>query len=234
MTKDHWDRVSKRLPCPQCGHDHWCLIAKDKSAAICPRTPSDKRAGEAGWLHILANDRRVWIARPYRIAIDTNSVRDLSQLAARYQVVGEETGKLVQLALMLKVSAKSLRRLGVGWSRGQECWTFPLRDSTGLKVLGISRRFSDGAKYVMRGHKAGLYLPRDLPTDLSSTTLLIVEGGSDAAAALDLEFWAVGRFSCTHGSRLTAHGATGASGFAAGAAAAAAPPPLSPRMWPMM
>jgi len=54
----------------------------------------------------------------------------------------------------------------------------------------------------MPGHHAGLYLPADLPDDLSQQTLLVVEGGSDAVAALDLGFWPAARFSCTHGGQM--------------------------------
>ena len=48
-----WRRVSKRELCPICGHPDCCLPAHDGSAAICPRAESDRRNGEAGWLHWL-------------------------------------------------------------------------------------------------------------------------------------------------------------------------------------
>jgi 5S rRNA maturation endonuclease (ribonuclease M5) len=93
------------------------------------------------------------------------------------------------------VSPEPLRRLGVGWNANEGCWTFPLSDAD-RQVVGINRRFGNGRKMVMPGHRAGLYLPCDLPTSLSGETLLICEGGSDTAAALDLNFIAVGRFNC--------------------------------------
>ncbi len=37
---------------------------------------------------------------------------------------------------------------------------------------------------------------------MAGMTLLVTEGGSDTAAGLDLGFWAVGRFNCTHGASL--------------------------------
>jgi len=46
-----WQRVSPRRPCPICGRASWCMVAgpdDSPTAVICPRTPSDKRAGEAG------------------------------------------------------------------------------------------------------------------------------------------------------------------------------------------
>ena len=51
MSKDDWVHVSEKRPCPICGKPDWCLIAKDGGAAICPRTPSGKQAGEAGYWH---------------------------------------------------------------------------------------------------------------------------------------------------------------------------------------
>ncbi len=50
-----FDRVSPDEPCLLCGKPDWCLIAKDGSAAICPRTPEGavKDLGTAGYLHML-------------------------------------------------------------------------------------------------------------------------------------------------------------------------------------
>ena len=45
-------------------------------------------------------------------------------------------------------------------------------------------------------------MPADLPACLDNLTLVVCEGGSDAVAALDMGYWTIGRFSCTHGARL--------------------------------
>jgi hypothetical protein len=73
-------------------------------------------------------------------------------------------------------------------------------------ILGINRRFANGQKKVMVGHRAGLYMPTDLPEDFSKFdgTLLVAEGATDAVAAFVIGFWAVGRFSATHGYKLLA------------------------------
>ena len=47
------NRVRRDNPCPICGKPDWCLIAGDKTAAICKRIESPKQCGEAGWLHRL-------------------------------------------------------------------------------------------------------------------------------------------------------------------------------------
>ncbi len=54
----HWVRVSDAgVDCPICGKPDWCLVdaddPEDPAAAICPRVPSGRDLGEAGYLHIL-------------------------------------------------------------------------------------------------------------------------------------------------------------------------------------
>src|SRR4051812_36138285 len=46
-------RVSKATPCPVCEKPDWCLVARDRSAAICQRVKSDRECGQAGYLHRL-------------------------------------------------------------------------------------------------------------------------------------------------------------------------------------
>lgn len=57
-TETTWRRVNREHPCPVCGRFDWCLIAADETAAICPRTESPKRAGDAGFLHRLTDAPR--------------------------------------------------------------------------------------------------------------------------------------------------------------------------------
>lgn len=54
MTLLHdFARVSRTNPCPVCGKPDWCLIERGTSPrrTICARTPSNRRAGHAGWIH---------------------------------------------------------------------------------------------------------------------------------------------------------------------------------------
>lgn len=58
-SKSDWQRVSRRRPCPVCGKPDWCAYSgpdDSPTAAICQRVESPKRAGEAGWLHVLRDD----------------------------------------------------------------------------------------------------------------------------------------------------------------------------------
>jgi DNA primase len=73
-----------------------------------------------------------------------------------------------------------------------------MRDATG-RVIGIRRRFPDGTKRALRRSKNGLFVPSRLTDD---DWLLICEGESDTASALDLGFNAVGRPGCLGGGDL--------------------------------
>lgn len=202
MSGGRWLRVSTNRRCPVCDHADWCLVSEDGTAAICPRTKSDKRVGDAGWLHRLGHDsNRPPPCMTVKIDCQRVSPREVAALARRCQRAAERAGKLEEFADRLGLSVESLRSFGVGWLKRQRCSTWPMVDARGT-LVGINRRFYNGAKRVIRGHRAGLYVPADLPLDLSGSTLLICEGGTDAIAARELGFAAVGRFSCTHGARM--------------------------------
>ncbi|MEM8738956.1 MAG: AAA family ATPase [Planctomycetota bacterium] len=110
---------------------------------------------------------------------------------------------LDQLADELGVSADSLTRLGVEWRR--DAWHYPERSST-AEVVGRNRRFPNGDKRACKGGKRGLcYAPGDTYPLTSyaganaADPVLVVEGATDTAAALDLGFDAVGRSTATPG-----------------------------------
>ena len=198
-----WIRVSKRRRCPICDHADWCLISADGTAVICPRVESDHLVGDAGWLHHL--DGSTARRHPPRQVLLRHRPKlhpaDLAAQARNFQAAAEKIGKLAELAEELGLSERSLSRFGVGWCFRENCSTWPMVDAKG-RIIGINRRFKDGRKMAMPGHRAGLYMPADFPEDMSGFTLLVCEGGSDAVAGLDLGFWPVGRFSCTHGAKL--------------------------------
>lgn len=204
-AEQHWQRVSKRRPCPICHKPDWCLFAgrsDSPTAVICARVESSKRCGEAGWLHVLRDDGPVWASwrRTIHLAVKTMASqpqRDFAALADRFhQSVRPDA--LRGLAVALGVSEKSLLRLHVGWSKEHRAWSFPMTDPTG-NVLGIRLRLPDGRKLAVRGGHEGLFIPSDL---VLGGRLLICEGPTDTAALLELGFAAVGRPSCTGGSKL--------------------------------
>ncbi len=198
MAREDWTRVTRHNRCPICGRDGWCLLARDGTAAICPRTESSRRIGEAGYLHVL-EDRTDWRRLPLKRSrtVEATAAPDFTGLAEICQHTAEQWRAIDHLAAELGVTTTALHRLCVGYYLHERATTWPLRSADGRRVVGIVRRYTDGRKRLIKGHKAsGLYLPHDLPRDLRGETLLAVEGGSDAAAGLDLGYWTVGRFSC--------------------------------------
>lgn len=190
-----WVRVSKRRPCPVCVRPDWCLLSRDGSAAICARTAEGavRHIGEAGWLHRLGESR--WTPPAVRSrTIEISKPADLSALAEQYSAAVPATGLQI-LANGLGVTTGSLVRLRTG--HDGEAWTFPMVDATG-RVIGIRRRLPSGRKLSVKGGHDGVFIPDDLGTP---DPLLISEGPTDTAALLDLGFPAIGRPSCSGGTR---------------------------------
>jgi hypothetical protein len=211
-------RVSRKRPCPVCGKPHWCLLDPDGRFAICPRTPSPRRAGEAGYVHYLTN---VYTRQPrYRAKATARQpavkpkMGDANQEPSPQPVPAEFWKRLVKqcqsqlteaalesLANSLGLSAKSLRSLDIGWSAKQRAWTFPMRDSC-LQVVGIRLRRADGSKFCVKGNKEGLFAPDNFAQSTDSM-LIICEGATDVPALLDCGFRAgIGRPSCLGGVKL--------------------------------
>jgi hypothetical protein len=197
MNTPAWNRVSRSSPCPICGKPDWCLVADDGTAAICPRTESPKRIGDAGWLHRLTDEPgRGRISRRLVIQPDL-LIADLSTLAVRFQTA-LTADRLVQFAASLGLSVESLTALQVGWSTAHLAWTFPMTDPATGRIVGIRLRAPNGAKFAVKGGKEGLFIPAIDP--VQDAPLLITEGPTDAAALLDLGFPnVVGRPCCTGG-----------------------------------
>jgi 5S rRNA maturation endonuclease (ribonuclease M5) len=203
-SNSNWQRVSRRRPCPVCGRPDWCLYtgAHDApTAAICARVESPKRCGEAGWLHRLRDDPLRPAARTRRVTVPTKTPPEKPILDfgafARQCHLGCVPDVLRRFGGQLGVSALSLRRLCVGWSPRHGAWLFPMSDAAG-NVVGIRLRLPNGRKLAVKGGREGLFLPSDLP---DGRRLLVCEGPTDAAALLDLGFSAVGRPSCSGGTR---------------------------------
>jgi hypothetical protein len=186
-----FQRVNARRRCPVCGRADWCLIHTDPVPlyAVCPRVDSPKRLGDAGYLHELVPGA----VMPPAVQQDPMPAPSFGRLAAKL----ERAANLEELAEAFGLAPESLRRLRVGWRAEESCSTWPMQDAGG-RIIGLQRRWPDrrsGPK-VMDGHRAGLFVPRGLER---GQPLVITEGPTDCAAALELGVQAVGRFSCSHG-----------------------------------
>jgi hypothetical protein len=203
MAFESMKRVSKVQPCPICQKPDWCLVAEEGSAAICARIEdgSVKKCGDAGWLHILidrSKSQRYCSQRRFTVEQKSRPDRDFTNLQQQYsrQIKDEQLNSLSQ---QLGVSGQSLKRLRIGWDG--EAYTFPMSNDFG-KIIGIRRRFPTGRKVSVKGSKMGLFIPSGLS---SNGPLLICEGPTDTAAALDLGFAAIGRPNCNSKVEMTAN-----------------------------
>lgn len=204
-------RVNKRNPCPVCNKPDWCLVAEDGSAAICQRIEagSVKRCGDAGWLHLLRENvhnvhkdsvnKQQMVKSVYT---DNDMTKDFKPIVEQCRCQLSQH-RLNLLAVSLGVSVNSLKRLKTGWDG--EAYTFPMSNAEGM-TIGIRRRFPNGYKCSVTGSRTGLFIPSKLSVN---GPLLIVEGESDMAAALDLGFDAIGRPNCNSKVEMTAKAARG-------------------------
>lgn len=192
MARQTWKRVSRREPCPICRHADWCTIAPDGTAVCCMRTQSDRALDNGGWLHWI-KDRPVRpLPAPAKSPHRGNVSPEFDALAvwvayrqATDQVHGERHAK------DLGVSWQALWAIGAAWAADARAWAFPMRDGDS-DIVGIRLRAEDGRKWAVRGSRAGLiYDPSGM-----GPLVLICEGPTDTAAAMDLGFAAVGRPSC--------------------------------------
>ncbi len=194
MGNEKMQRVNHRNPCPVCKKSDWCLVAPDGTTAICQRIKdgSVKQCGDAGYLHILIDRpkrQQHRLQRSFTVRLMIAPGRDFTALYQQYsrQITSQQVNDLIQ---QLGVSTQSLKRLRIGWD-GQT-FTFPMSNSEG-QIIGIRRRFPDGRKTSIIDSKTGLFIPRDLE---DTGPLLITEGPTDCATALDLGFNAIGRPNC--------------------------------------
>jgi hypothetical protein len=180
MTKEKtkWVRANRERPCLICAKADYCTISADGQVAHCMRVESGKAVASGGWMHRVSDP----VPMPVPKAPTKLDAADVTAMAAKMY-----RGKLApemreRLAEKLGVSANALSFMlvGIGWDYdGTEFASFPSRGDDG-KVIGITRRYMDGAKKTMAGTKNGVFFGR---VSLSpGETLLIVEGASDVAA----------------------------------------------------
>jgi hypothetical protein len=165
------------------------------------RIESGRPCTGGGWIHQLGNGTRraVSMMRCLSIAIPR---ADLGSMAQRWSA-DLTNDRLQSFAAMLGVEVVALTALEIGWTG--TAWSFPMVDAD-RQVVGIRLRAPGGRKFAVRGGKEGVFMPAGFPL---GGQLLLVEGPTDAAAALGLGFDVIGRPSCTGGARYCASLARG-------------------------
>ncbi len=180
-------RVTRQSPCPVCQKSDWCLVKP--ATALCMRCQSNRpvkfKTGEEGWLHEKDNHTTYKPPPPKPVV-----TLDAAKLWNSWR-----SNKHSGLGAQLGVSDEALRRLGAVWAEQYRATAFPMRNGSGAMV-GLRLRGTDGSKWAVRGSHQGIFIPDGLSV---TGTILVTEGPTDAAAALDLGFYAIGRPSCRGG-----------------------------------
>ena len=164
-------KVSASRPCPICRKPDWCLVAPDGSSTICQRVQSDKKAGNAGWLHVIKG------------ATTTKEVANSA-----------DTAKADNKAAAKLYTSASDAISALSFHRGQPTRIDTYRDGTG-QVVGKVLRWDtadDKTFLPLRRSPDGwtceaMPAPRplfDLPTLLDTTDTVFVGEGEKVAGAL--------------------------------------------------
>lgn len=188
-------RVTRQRRCPICERPDWCLVTRENppSKAVCARVESPTRWGDAGFLHRLHDGpvERVE-CRPSEATPPARCSAEWMTMMSRYRAA-VQLGLLAELAHTLGVSVAALHAMWIGWTG--KAWAFPM-SSPADDVVGIRIRARDGsAKWSEPGSTNALFLPTGHVA--AKGDLLIVEGPTEAAAAIDLGFAVIGRPSCS-------------------------------------
>lgn len=182
-----WIRVTKKDRCRICDRADWCTYSPEFGLALCMRIESDRPSNNSmgGWLFKIG-EPRVFV-QPRKI-IAAPPLIDFESMWRRW-LDSTEHYHLDGFAMSLGVDTDSLKLLGCAWNG--TAWAFPMRDEK-RKIIGVRLRDGHGNKWAVKGSKQGLFIPNIQ----AQKTLYILEGPTDAAAALTLGLYAIGRPSC--------------------------------------
>ncbi len=191
-----WRRVNRQEPCPICKKVDWCGVSDDGELAICMRIDSDHPARNGGHVHKLSDPVPL---RPMLPPETPAPKIDAGEMMARWRKNTLEE-QFENLSERLGVSIVALKALGAAFAHEHKAWAFPMYDDRSVNesnAIGIRLRNVSGEKWSVKGSKSGFFFP--FRTQAVCDTILIVEGPTDCAAALDLGFFAIGRASCRGG-----------------------------------
>jgi len=186
-----WRTVTGKVPCPICQKPDWCGMAEDGTVVICMRVQSQKPTRNGGWLHRLDTQtptRTLRLPPPPRTRPANINAEALVNAWER----ATENKDRQRLSGLLGIGIPTLVHLRASWADSYAAWAFPMRNHTG-KTVGIRLRAEDGRKWAVTGSRAGLFYSDDW---VYCKRVLICEGPTDTAAAMEIGFGAIGRPSC--------------------------------------
>ena len=147
-------KVSVKRPCPACGKPDWCFFSGDGQSVVCARVQSDRRAGEAGWLHSLSAPMPKFYSAPR----EDHPAKDFETIWQRL-ADRTPTGFAPYQADQLGVSADALSAIGCAEYR-EGVAAFPMKNDRGL-IVGVRLRSRDARKWAIRGSQQGLFYGRE-------------------------------------------------------------------------
>lgn len=194
-------RRKRGVPCPVCGHESWCTVSADGVVVRCMRVASGRESngadGSLGWLHTDAVEQPVEVEKGRETPKLTVAQVTARARSAYEHKLAKETRERLSGTLGVSVESLDALRVGYGCDRDGRQWSsWPCRNAKS-EIVGISRRYEDGSKKTMQGTKSGLYYPAE--RNGLRGPVLILEGGSDVAAAYTVGIPAIGRPSNTGG-----------------------------------
>ena len=152
------------------------------------RVQSDHPCKNGGWLHPISNTQKRDIPRPA-----PRPVINSRQLIEDWSRATKEEW-LERFSKQIGMTTQSLLALNCCWASPYKAWAFPMFQGDG-QCVGIRLRSLSGSKWSVPGSHQGLFIPKDKWDKM----LVVTEGPTDCAAALDLGYWACGRPSCSGG-----------------------------------
>lgn len=158
------------------------MVARDGCSALCQRTPSKSRWGDAGYYHRL--DEPIPPPPPSE-PVKQLTPDDITPMVAEWR----RGAHLYMLANNLGVSLRSLHALSVGHAFG-DVYTYPMRDAANGHFVGVRFRSMDGSKWGLAGGANGLFYDGLVTT---APVAFIPEGPTCTAALMDQGFNVVGR-----------------------------------------
>lgn len=191
MTGEVWFRgvsATRDNPCPIClkpttNRDGYCVIDQEHGMVWCGHShdsfgPSFFRLSDHSWTSPPPSVKTV--------REDANVDWDGLQMELVSGLLPEQ---LAAHAADLGVLPASLTRLGAGL-HASGALSFPMRDSNGT-IKGVRLRRPDGSKFAVRGSRNMLFIPSGF--ERRGRTVVVLEGPTDTAAALDVGLNAIGR-----------------------------------------